>query len=198
MNLTATGLKAKIQFFEDYKNDLKTNIAKEINAWANNTASDAIALAPADEGYLRNSIKPDYGDLSASVVVAADYAAYLEFGTRRFAEQYVGTLPPDWQAFAAQYRGPGGGSFQEFVMRLTQWVLRKGIGATYDVKTHRRVRVGKQSAQTTAEADAYAIAIYIIRNGIQPHPFLFPADQKNRPILISNLEAITGGKLTIT
>jgi len=128
------------------------------------------------------------------VVVGVDYGAYLEFGTRKFAARYVASLPADWKAFAATFKGPGGGNFEEFVMRLTKWVLRKKIGATYNIKTRRRDRVGKQSAKTTAEADAYAIALYIIRNGIRAQPFLYPSAQKNTTILLENIKKITGAK----
>ncbi len=72
-------------------------------------------------------------------------------------------------------------------MRITEWVIRKKIGATYNTKTKRRDRVGKQSAKTTSQADAYAIALHIVRNGIRPHPFLYPAVMKNTPILYQHL-----------
>ena len=148
--------------------------------------------APADEGKLRNSINATYpkNGLSVEVTVAADYAAYMEFGTRKFAAQYVATLPQDWQAYAATFKGGGGGTFDQFILSLMRWVKRKGIGKTYDIKTRRAVRVGKQTAAQTAEADAYAIARYILIHGVRPHPFLYPAVKKYTPELVTEIKNI--------
>jgi len=128
--------------------------------------------------------------MSLSITVAANYAAYMEFGTRKFAAAYVSTLPQDWKAYAATFKGSGGGTFDEFIMRLMAWVKRKGIGETFDIKTRRRVRQGKQSAATTREADAYAIALHILRHGIRPHPFLYPAVKAHTPGLIKDIQNI--------
>lgn len=184
----------KIQGFETVIKDIKgtvKEVEKSINTnfqvFGNNTVEDAKRWAPFDEGKLKGSISYKAANLSVEITVGADYAAYLEFGTKKFAAKYVSTLPAEWQAFAAQFKGKGGGSFEEFVMRLVRWVKAKGIGATYNVKTRRRDKVGKQSAQTTAEADAYAIALYIIRNGIRQHPYFVPAIEKNKIILVANL-----------
>lgn len=194
IKLKISGLDAKLKFFDSFAKELEPKIGNEIKMWANNTAADAARRAPKNEGILRNSIKPSYTSLHGKVVVGVDYAAYLEFGTRRFAAQYVNSLPNDWKTFAASFKGKGGGSFEELVMRITRWVQQKGIGQTYNVKTRRRDRVGKQSAKTTAEADAYAIALHIVRNGIRPQPYLFPADREHKKILIENIKKITGAK----
>lgn len=202
MNLEIKGLATKLQFFENYAKDLQTNIQKEMNDWANNTASQAIALAPADEGFLRNSIKPDYGDLEASVVVRADYGAYLEFGTRKFAAQYVSTLPNEWQTFAAQFKVPGGGNFEEFIIRLVNWIHRKGLGSgfggrigiagTYSVKT--RKRTGSKSTQAAQDKQlAYVIARSILINGIPAQPYLYPAANNTTPVLLENIQKVING-----
>lgn len=49
------------------------------------TMADAKLVAPVDTGNLRNSITTDArpGDLVAVVEATADYAAHVEFGTRR-------------------------------------------------------------------------------------------------------------------
>ena len=105
--------------------------------------------------------------MAVEIVVAANYAAYLEFGTRGFAAAYVATLPTEWQVFAAQFKG-GGGSFEDFFMNIIDWVKRKGI----------------------EPAAAYPIAIKILRFGIAAKPFLYPAVEINKKILIDNLKAV--------
>lgn len=173
---------------------LMDDIRDEISAFGEETVNDAKRLAPVDEGHLRNSIAAVYSvgqkGFEVEIVVATDYAAYIEFGTKGFAQKYVATLPTEWQQFAAKYKGGGGGSFDELVMRLTRWVRMKGIGATYNVQTRKRDRIGKQSAKTTMEADAYAIALHIVRHGVRQHPFLYPAVEKNRIKLLNNLKAL--------
>ena len=170
---------------------IEDKINAELKLFGNNTVTDAKRLAPFDEGKLKGSINYKAESLNVEITVGADYAAYLEFGTKKFAAKYVATLPNEWQAFANQFKGKGGGSFEEFVMRLTRWVLVKGIGATFNVKTRRQDKVGKQSAETTAKANAYAIALYIIRNGIRPHPYFVPAVEKNKIILVANLKKLS-------
>jgi HK97 gp10 family phage protein len=171
------------------KSKVNSAIQKELNAFGKSTVNDAKRMAPVDEGTLRNSIGFVKEDLKVTITVNVDYAAYIEFGTKRFAAAYVSTLPAEWQDFASQFKGAAGkGSVEEFILRIMEWVKRKGIGKTYDIKTRRAVRVGRQTAAQTAEADAYTIAIHILRNGIRPHPFLFPAFEKNKIELIKNIK----------
>ncbi len=164
-----------------------------------NTVSDAKRFAPADEGTLRGKISYKKEDLKVTVTVGVNYAAYLEFGTRKFAAAWVSSLPADWQTFAAKFKGPAGGTFEELVMRLTEWVHRKGLGSgkagksigvagTYSVKSGRRT--GNKATQASQDKSAaYAIARSIMIKGIKPHPFLYPAYEKNRIELVNNLKA---------
>ena len=194
--------------FEGKFNNLEEKVRKEVddelNAFGEHTVTDAknniTNNKTVDEGTLRNSITFEKKPLSVEIVVAVNYAAYIEFGTRQFAAAYVSSLPPDWQAFAAQFKGGGGGSFQEFVMRLTEWVHRKGLGAggpgkpigvtgTYSIKTGKRT--GNKVTQANEDKSAaYRIALSILRKGIRARPFLFPAVEKNKEILINNLKAV--------
>ena len=161
--------------------------AKAFTKFATSVDRDAKQAAPVDEGNLRNSVFFKIGVNGVTVGASADYAGYIEFGTRRFAAAYVSTLPAEWQQFAATMKGKGEGTFEQFVESLVRWVRMKGIGATYNVSTRRRDRVGKQTAATTDYATAYAIAKHILINGIRPHPFLYPAVNKNLDILYKDL-----------
>ena len=190
--------------FEGKLNNLEEKVKKivdeELNAFGLDTVAMAKTLAPVDEGFLRNSITFEKRPLSVEVVVPVNYAAYIEFGTRGFAAAYVSTLPPDWQAFAAQFKGGGGGSFQEFVMRLTEWVHRKGLGAggpgkpigvtgIYSIKTGKRT--GNKATQANEDKSAaYRIALSILRKGIRARPFLYPAVFQNVLKLKENLNTI--------
>lgn len=186
------GVEAKIDKAEK---KVEADIVNGLNKWAINTTNDAKINCPVDEGFLRNSISPVLaapGNLKASVVVAANYAAYIEFGTRSFAASYVSTLPSNWQQYAATFKGSaGGGDFNDFIMRLVEWIKRKGIdvfhneerGTIIDIESGnisgKRKRRTKSQREAKTEQVAYAIALKILVEGIKPHPFLFPAVQKN-------------------
>jgi len=167
LSLKIKGIDAAVKAVKNLSKEAEQGIQDELNAFGFLVEGDAKAMAPADEGNLRNSITSEPGKLSVSIFARIDYAAYLEFGTRKFAAAYVNTLPPDWQTYAAEFRGGTGGSgdFFDVIMR---WVRRKGI---------------------EPEA-AYPIALSILRNGIRAHPFMFPAFQKNVPELEKNLKQL--------
>lgn len=169
MGLTVkiNGIDAAINAVGSLKAETEKIIQAEMNGFALETANDAREFAPADEGNLRTSIFHEYGKLKATVFARTNYAAYLEFGTRKFAAAYVNSLPADWKSYAAQFRGSGGGNGDYFEI-IRKWVKRKGID----------------------DAAAYAIALSILRNGIKAQPFLYPAFQKNLVKLESKLKEL--------
>ena len=168
VSLKISGLDAAIKGIENKVKAAEKDIQNELNAWALETVTYAKQNAPTDEGHLKGAINADFGKLKAGVTVAVDYAAYLEFGTRKFAAEWISSLPSDWQTFASQFKGGGGDSFQVFVKRITEWVARKGI---------------EKSA-------AYPIALKIIREGIRPRKYLFEATNRTTPDLIKNIKEI--------
>ncbi len=62
-----------------------------------------------DEGRLKTSIFQQPGKLSSTVGASADYAAYVEFGTGRFAAKYVTRLPKEWKELAMSFYVNGKG-----------------------------------------------------------------------------------------
>lgn len=186
---------AALEKLADKKINVEKVVEKELSAFGLGTVNDAKRLAPVDEGYLRNSIGYTQGNLKVTITVNADYAAYVEFGTKGFAASYVATLPQDWQTFAAQFKGKGSGDMWEFLKRLTEWVKRKGVADQaikyQKVKATGSVRTVRNRKQQKVEDDAaaYNIAFSILRKGIKAHPFLYPAFEKNRLELIKNLKA---------
>jgi len=146
-------------------------------------------LAPKDEGALAQSINHTSGTLSVTVSVNKDYAAYVEFGTRKFAQKYVSTLPNDWKEFAAKFKGSGGskGSFMSFFYTILKWVQRKGIAAH---KTKSGNRSNSKSSIQAEYSAAYLIALKILREGIKPQPFLYPAFTQEEGQLLKDLQNI--------
>lgn len=114
----ATGIKLQIsdKNFRDVLNSFKDEVSKrtamidqEIAAHGELMATSAKQLAPFDFGRLRGSISlKKEGFMRYQLVAQTDYAAYMEFGTGRYAASYVPTLDEEWQKIAAQFkRGPG-------------------------------------------------------------------------------------------
>lgn len=193
IKIELSGLEKVKKAIRDVPKNSATQIAEQLNAFGFDTVRDAQTFAPTDEAHLKNSIsyiKATARNLVVEVVVATNYAAYLEFGTRSFAAAYVSTLPANWQAFAKEYKGPAGsGSLEEMLLRIMEWVRRKGIAGTYSVKTKRRT--GNKGARDFEDAEAaYPIALAILRKGIRAHPFLYPAVTKNKELLVNRLNSL--------
>ena len=171
ISIKVQGIDTIIKKFDELGAKSQGNIQAALNDWADRTATNAkqlVASNSSDEGNLLRSIFPVYGQGGASVIASTRYAAYIEFGTRKFASSYVSSLPDDWQALAATTRGPSGsGKFKDMVLSIMSWCKRKGID----------------------EKAAYPIARSILINGIRPRPFLYPAAIKNYDLLIKDIKA---------
>lgn len=120
--------------------------------------ADVKRNAPADMGKLRQSAGKDKIDngLAAQVFVNAVYAAYVEFGTGAKVD-----VPAELQDIAIKFKGKKGGSWQEFEQAMIGWVHRHGIDEKF----------------------VYIIMIQIIRDGLAPRPFFYPAYIKVRKTL---------------
>lgn len=147
-----------------------------------NTVREAKQRVPFDEGRLAGAISYQRKKgLFVEVVAQTDYAAYVEFGTRKFAAKHVAALPQDWQTFAATYKGKTDGTFKELIERLTRWVLSKGLQSG-----SKKSKKGKADAENVA----YAIARSILINGIKAQPYLYPAFVIARKELIEEVKEI--------
>lgn len=114
----------------------------------------------------------DNGDLSRGIIlkpvsktnyiVAAteNYSAFIEFGTGRRV-----SIPKGWERIASEFRGKSLGTFNDGLNNIKAWAKRKGID----------------------ESAAYPIFISILKNGIEPKPFLYPAFKKVVPIYLKDL-----------
>lgn len=176
IKLEIAGIEATIKRLESKASTIVRDVQDELNAFAEDVAKMAKTLAPGDEGNLRRSITAvpgnGSGSLSASVVVNAGYAAFIEFGTKKYAARYVATLPSDWKSYAATFKGQKGGSMDEFIQAIMAWVQRKGIGG----QTTKSGNVSQsKSSHDAMQQAAYAIALNILQNGVKPQPFLYPA-----------------------
>lgn len=145
---------------------MRKEIEAEMSAVGTGFVNRAQADAPWDNRALANAITmKKTAPMEFEIVSPAPYSAFVEFGTKKRAK-----VPPEYAAYASQFKQSGGGGGKEFYNNILAWVKRKGITGTYSVKTKRR-EGGKIDNQIEDEQTAFAIWLSILRHGIKPHPF---------------------------
>jgi hypothetical protein len=163
-------------------------IRREVNRVARlgveTIARNAKRDAPKDQGLLNQQIVPVSNRDIHQVVAHPFYSPYMEFGTKSKTK-----IPAGLESYAAQFKGSRGGSFKDLVQAIAKWVRRKGIAGRYSTKTRRRVgsRITQLSEDYTI---AYLIARKIVKVGVKPHPFLFPNFEKQKPIIIKDMDEV--------
>lgn len=164
---------------------LTQEVGAELKLAAENVAKLAKIDAPADQGTLIREITTQkITDLSYATVSGANYSAFVEFGTRSKVQ-----VPAEYASYAAQFKGASTGSSVKLFDAILEWVLRKGIAATFSVKTQRRQRKSAAEMQR-ARSLAFIIMIKILRVGVEPHPFFFHNFDKEKPAVIKRIQAI--------
>jgi HK97 gp10 family phage protein len=161
--------------------------------------------APTDIGGLKNSISTpvNTADLEFTISVNAFYAAFVEFGTGKYAAEYVSTLPADWASYAASFKGKkGNGDFDKFVLNIYDWIKRKGstpkdktTEQSYDPESgniiiKKKKKQSKDQKEEALQNLAYVIAVSIFLNGVRPQPFLYPAYQYVKPFILKDIETL--------
>ena len=117
--------------------ELQEEVVGEIQAWGNDVNAEQIGLISQqkiqDLGALQQNTKalakPDGVELISNVY----YAPYIEFGTRSKVK-----VPAELNDYASQFKGKKRGDYYDFLNAILDWVKRKGITATYSVKSRRR------------------------------------------------------------
>lgn len=193
----------------DTLKDRLTNMSKELAegvdaslyADAQDIATIAKGKAPVNFGGLRAAISTSNDKfLEKHVTVNAFYAAFTEFGTGAYAAAYVGTLPSTWQEYALKFKGQKGGTFEEMIQNIFKWIKNKGLrlepkqfeqGDTFRAgKLTKPKKPKKMTIEEGQQQLAYIISVSILKNGIKPQPFLFPAYEITRPEIINHIEEI--------
>lgn len=79
---------------------------------SNEIALTAIQLTPENTALLVNSIEVIQDEVRTTVEVGALHAAYVEFGTGKYAAEYVAELPEPWKEEAMKFFVNGEGRTQ--------------------------------------------------------------------------------------
>lgn len=155
------GMDRAIKRFNSYPKRLRAEINAEFADSAQEMEQRAKSAAPADQGFLRNSISSfKEREMQYAVVSAADYSPYVEFGTGLKVR-----VPAGLEGYASQFRGGQKGNAKQMIF---EWCRRHGID----------------------EKAWYAIYISIMANGVSPRPYFFPQVPIVKPKLITNLKRV--------
>lgn len=180
------GLNKLLSKLDKVPDTMRREVGRELRDGVDTAVNLSRRMAPKDEGQLSRGIqRVDIDPLDYEFVSLSGYSAYMEFGTKsRF------SAPAEVANFAAQFKqqGPKIG-FKNLFLIIKDWVKRKGIAGRFSVKTRRRVG-GKSQQDAEDSAAAFAITISILRKGVHPHPFFFPAFFEVRGKIIKNVEAV--------
>lgn len=147
-----TGVRELVDSFKKAGKDIEKQCVQIVSANAFEGRNEAVKNAPAAFGKLRQSIGIEVSadKLEQSVVANADYAPYIEFGTGGKV-----SVPSEWSELANGFKGQNF-SKDDILERLRNWCRLKGIDEKY----------------------AFPIMVTILREGMRPQPFMYPAWQK--------------------
>lgn len=184
------GLDSYLKRLQTAKKTVQAEVSGEIGDAAFKFRDDAARTAVAnggDRGTLAKSISAQQnGPFNWTVAVGATYGAFVEFGTKGKAR-----VPAGFEDVAAKFKGfkGNGGKLYDAIY---QWVKRKGLTATYSVKTQRRSKFTKSEEKRTQQI-AFLIARSIYRYGITPKPFFYMQVTPVRNQLFERIKVIMNG-----
>lgn len=140
---------------------IKEDLDILVNSATKSAQAVAIKEAPVDMGALKQANNVEkLADMSYAVYNNKKYAGYVEFGTGKKVD-----VPGDLQAVAEQFKEKGDGSFEEGLQAIKDWCKRHGI----------------------EEEASYPIFLSILRNGVSPQPFLYPAFKEGKKVLVQDV-----------
>ncbi len=143
------GLNKVLKKLEKFGDEADKMIEITTRETARQISADAKVFSPKNRGDLAGSINDEKVDkLTYKVVVNSSYGAYVEFGTGKKV-----SVPKDLQEQADKFRGGRSGTFEDGLQAIKDWCRSKGID----------------------KKNAYPIFMSILRNGIAPQPYLYPA-----------------------
>ncbi len=183
------GLDSYLKRLETAKKTVQAEVSGEIGDAALKFRDDAARTAVAnggDRGTLAKSISAQQNSpFNWTVAVGATYGAFVEFGTKGKAR-----VPAGFEDVAARFKGfkGNGGKLYDAIY---QWVKRKGLTATYSVKTKRRTKSKGEDKRT--QQIAFLIARSIYRYGISPKPFFYMQVTPVRNQLFERIKVIMNG-----
>lgn len=104
--IDASQLSKGVVKFQELAKNFPEQVNDILNGHALQIEAAAKRAAPADTGRLRGSISADTSKpLVKHITANVNYAAYVEFGTGKYAADYVSGLPSEYADYAAGFKG---------------------------------------------------------------------------------------------
>lgn len=168
LSIEVKGLQELQAYMANLNKNQKKVIKQEFKEAGNEIVSKMKRDVPVDQARLKNSISYLMnGNTDLEIVAQSSYAPFVEFGTKsKF------SAASEVQSYAATFKNYKGDGSVKVIDALTNWVRRKGLVATYNIKTKKRSSRTKAEAQRETKA-AWAIFWSIKKTGIKPQPFFF-------------------------
>lgn len=181
MATTVEGLPALLSKFKDLGDQGPRMANAVLNSTADLIVLEAKRNAPVAFGGIRQGIiKTQIDATRVGVAATAPESPFMEFGTGGQVD-----VPEEMADVAAQFKGAHGGGMAAFILALTDWIKLKGLTNTYSVATKKVSSKGTSDQNTQL---AWAIAKKILRDGLRPRPFLYPAYLAGTSQLIPKLQ----------
>lgn len=159
------GLESALKDIDRYSADVQKKISNELQAFCLIVVQKGKRAAAKNYGRLAQGISyVKVDDLNFVIISAADYSAFMEFGTKSKTQ-----IPAGYESLARQFKGmkidSGGISLKQAIYT---WADKKGINKKI----------------------WWAIYNKIVKVGVTPHPFLIPAILEEQPKLLNRVKNI--------
>lgn len=167
--MSVTGLPELLAKFADLGVQGERMASAVVNSVGDLIVADAKQNAPADLGKIRQGIiKEQLSQFQVMIAATAPESVFQEFGTGGKVD-----VPEEMADVASQFQGANGGDMAAFILALAGWIERHGITGTKN---------------ETPEQIAWPMARAILRDGLTPQPFLYPAFVAQSSKLVSMLQ----------
>jgi HK97 gp10 family phage protein len=158
------GINEVISNLRKYGKEAEKDVEGVTELTARNIEKYAKQSAPVNFGKLGQSIVTEkVNPTTYKVVVNAPYGAYMEFGTGTKVE-----VPSELESVAREFQGKKSGNFKTALEDIKQWCRSKGI----------------------PEEAAYPILAKILKVGITPKPYLYPAYLRGKTEYLDKLKKV--------
>lgn len=162
------GFKELDKILANAPQELREDIAEAMKFNAGQIVADAANRAPVDMGALQQGIDyvitPTKKLIRCRIIANSDgrspYAPFVEFGTGRQVQ-----VPPEMEAEARRFANKKWGGFEKGLDNIREWLRRNGGDPD----------------------NAYIVFVSILRRGLKPQPFLYPAFVVGRDRFLSDV-----------
>lgn len=160
-NIDLSSIEAFRQRMDNLPDTIVQRLDAELGAGASDIAGEAAQRASENYGFLQQGIGWNKNAvMDYSVFSRVAYSPYVEFGTRANV-----SIPPGLEEFASQFMGSAGATELSAKEAIFAWCERQGI-----------------------DKEAwYAIYITLMTKGGKPHPFFFPAVNRQTPLIYNRI-----------